>query len=94
MNSAAKGARAERRARWMLEAAGWTVVRAGGSFGAFDLVAFSRSGLRLVQVKCNRPPRPAERARLAAFDNLPRGTSRELWVFSDRVREPEIEVVS
>lgn len=77
----------------MLEAAGWTVVRAGGSLGPFDLVAFSRAGLRLVQVKSNRPPRPAEREALARFDNLPRGATRELWVFRDRERAPEIEVL-
>jgi len=52
MNTKAKGARAERRARAMLEADGWTVIRAGGSFGPFDLVAVSRRGVRLLQVKC------------------------------------------
>jgi len=77
----------------MLEAAGWTVVRAGGSLGPFDLVAFSRAGLRLVQVKMNRGPGQVERARLAAFDNLPHNATRELWLFRDRQRTPQIEVL-
>ncbi len=93
MNAKAKGARAERRARAMLEAAGWAVVRAGGSLGPFDLVAFSQAGLRLIQVKCNRPARPAERAALARFDNLPAGATREVWLFRDRKRESQIEVL-
>ncbi len=93
MNTSAKGGRAERRARKMLEADGYTVVRAGGSLGPFDLVAFSQAGLRLIQVKCNRPPRPAERTALARFDKLPRGATREVWLFRDRKREPQIGVL-
>jgi Holliday junction resolvase len=92
MNAKAKGARAERRARAILEARGWTVIRAGGSLGPFDLVAVSRSGLRLLQIKCNRGPGRRERAALAAFNNMPRGATRELWLFRDRNRTPQIEV--
>jgi Holliday junction resolvase len=92
MNTKAKGARAERRARAMLEAAGWTVIRAGGSLGPFDLVAVSRRGLRLLQVKCNRGLRRKERMALAAFNNFPRGARRELWLFHDRLLTPQIEV--
>ena len=93
MNTSAKGARAERRARRILEPKGYAVVRAGGSLGVFDLVAISRDGLRLVQVKCNRRPGQAERERLGAFNNLPPNTLRELWLFRNRQRNPQIEVL-
>jgi Holliday junction resolvase len=93
VNTSAKGARNERRARRLLEAAGYTVVRAGASLGLFDLVAFGRRGLVLVQVKSNRGPGRAERRQLQRFDNLPRGASKELWVFRDHCAEPKIEVL-
>ena len=89
MNTSAKGARAECRARWILEAKGYAVVRVGGSLGVFDLVAISRDGLRLVQVKCNRGPDHAERERLAAFNDLPPNAIRE----RDRQCNPQIEVL-
>ncbi len=77
-----------RRARRLLEAAGWCVLRTGGSLGAFDLVAFGRRGLRLIQVKTNRGPRRIERERLQSFSNLPAGARKEIWLFRDRQREP------
>lgn len=88
MNCKAKGSRNERRARCLLEAAGWCVVRAGGSLGAFDLVAFGRHDLRLIQAKTNRGLRRTERERLRSFSNLPAGARKEIWLFRDRQREP------
>ena len=61
MNAKAKGTRNERRAKRMLEEAGYYCVRAGGSLGLFDLAAFSRGGCRFVQVKTNRKPKQKER---------------------------------
>ena len=51
MSTAAKGRRAEHRARDLLEAAGYTVTRAAGSKGCADLVAWNTVHLRLVNVK-------------------------------------------
>lgn len=93
MNTSAKGARAERRGRRVLEAEGYTVVRAGASLGVFDLVAIRRDGLLLVQVKRNRGSGHAERERLAGFNNLPPNATRELWLFRDRQRNTQIEVL-
>lgn len=93
MKAKAKGARNERRARALLESSGYTVIRAGASVGLFDLVAFGRNGIALVQVKSNRGPGAAERARLAAFDNLPFGASKQVWTFRDRCTDPQIEVI-
>jgi len=92
MNAKAKGARRERQARMILETAGYFVVKAGGSLGCWDLVALGPQGARLVQVKSNERPRPAERERLALFPRLPYCT-KEVWVFFDRQREPAIEVL-
>lgn len=92
MNTKAKGSRRERQARKILELAGYYVVKAGGSLGLFDLVALGPSGARLVQVKSNERPRPAERERLELFPHF-RYTSKEVWVFFDRQREPAIEVM-
>jgi hypothetical protein len=92
MNAKAKGNRRERQARRILEAAGYFVVKAGGSLGCWDLVALGPHGARLVQVKSNEKPRPAERERLALFPRMPY-CSKELWIFYDRRREPEIETM-
>ncbi len=48
-----KGTRAEHRSRRLLEAAGFSVTRAAGSLGEFDLVGVNGSCFVLVQVKCN-----------------------------------------
>jgi Holliday junction resolvase len=92
MNAKAKGSRRERQARTILETAGYFVVKAGGSLGCWDLVALGPAGARLVQVKSNEKPRPAERERLELFPRLPY-CSKELWVFFDRQKEPAIEVL-
>jgi Holliday junction resolvase len=46
-----KGRRLEHRARALLAAAGYSVVRAAGSKGPVDLIAFNETGFRLVSVK-------------------------------------------
>ncbi len=92
MNTKAKGSRRERQARKILETAGYHVVKAGGSLGVFDLVAIGPHGARLIQVKSNEKPRPAERERLALFPCFPYCT-KELWVFYDRVRAPVMETL-
>ncbi len=56
-------------------------------------MAFNRVRLLLVQVKTKRGPSPAERARIAAFENIPLCARKEVWLFRDRQREPEIEVL-
>ena len=93
MNTKAKGARNERRARLLLEGAGYTVVRAGASLSPFDLVAFGRDGLILAQIKTNRGPGRAEMEELRAFQNLPRGAHKQVWVFRDRSAAPQVEEV-
>lgn len=91
MNGKRKGARAERRAIAMLEAAGYVCTKAGGSLGAFDVIAISAQTIRCVQVKsggqyCSAVER--EHLHLVA---VPANVSKEIWRFPDRCRHPLIE---
>jgi Holliday junction resolvase len=92
MNAKAKGNRQEHRAMRILEAAGYACTRAAASLGVFDIVAVSGQGVRLIQVKSNRPPCPAERETIALFQ-APPGASKEIWIFRDRERAPSITVI-
>lgn len=88
----AKGARRERKARRILEAAGYYVVKSGGSLGMFDLVALGPKDVRLIQVKSNRRPGPVEQEALEQFP-CPSYARKEIWVFYDYGRTPAIEHV-
>lgn len=60
-----KGARAERELMRFAEECGAHVYRGAGSHGAYDVVVSMPNGIRyLVNIKCNRWPKPAERERL------------------------------
>ncbi|MBI3109295.1 MAG: hypothetical protein HYY95_27605 [Candidatus Rokubacteria bacterium] len=89
MNTSAKGRRLEHRSREVLEAAGFTVVRAAASKGDFDLVGYSAAGWCLVQVKATRPPGPMERRALAAAPRPP-ACARLIHVWKPRARLPEV----
>ena len=89
MNASAKGRRLEHRSRRILEAAGFEVIRAAGSKGAFDLAGFSPAGILLIQVKCARLPSPAEREVLALFP-APTNARKLIHVYYPRRREPRV----
>lgn len=93
MSAKSKGSRNERRAIKVLEAAGYTCTKAGGSLGLFDIVAISKQGIRLVQVKTGRNAPPHEREAIAEFDNFPPGSTKELWIWFDYQRQPQITVI-
>lgn len=91
--SARSGARAERRARRILEAAGYIVTRAAGSRGLWDLVAIGPRDIRLVQVKAGTARlSPVEREQLQSA-TVPPNASREYWRFPPRARAPIIETL-
>lgn len=96
INAKRKGARQELRTKHLLEQSGYKGVKAGGSLGEFDLVMMRPGSIRLIQVKSNRRPPPAEREAIAEYELKTGDTvtvSKEIWVWKDYVREPNIEIV-
>ena len=92
MTGYAKGARREHASKRLLEARGYAVVRAAGSHGAFDLVAFSAADVVLVQVKSNRWPGTVEMAALRAFPAPPH-TRKEAHRWRAGARTPDVRPV-
>lgn len=92
MSNARRGAEAERRARRLLEACGFTCVRSAASKSPIDLVAFNGQALRLVQVKYRCYVSSIEREALQLLPRPP-GATVEIWRFIPRRREPLIEVL-
>lgn len=86
-NAKRKGSRNEHRCMKILEAAGYACTRAAASLGVFDIVAINRHGVRLIQVKSNRAPAPAEREAMQLFP-APPSCTKEYWVFVDRRKDP------
>lgn len=92
MDTKAKGNRAERKAKAILERAGYVCTKSGASLGVFDIIAENPLGIRHVQVKSNRIPDPVEREDMMAIrQRLPSNSTVEYWVFYDGNGEPRIE---
>jgi len=90
VNSKRKGTHGEHKTRRRLEALGYSVVRAGGSLGCFDLIALGAEDIRAVQVKVNGYVSKAERAAMLAA-TLPPNAHREIWRWVDYARQPQME---
>ena len=54
MHAKRKGYRVERKIRIFFEKSGWTVVRAGASLGAADLICLKRKNCILLQIKATK----------------------------------------
>jgi Holliday junction resolvase len=93
MKAKRKGTRNEHKAIKILEAAGYHCTRAAGSLGLFDILAISRQGIRLVQVKSNRNAGLAEREAIQEFSGIPQNASKEIWIFEDYGRVPIIKEI-
>ena len=91
-NCKAKGTRLELKTMKRLEAVGYKCTRAAASLGEWDVIAIGPHGTRLVQVKANRRPGSVEMEALNSFE-VPPHTSKEVWVWKDRAREPIIEIL-
>jgi hypothetical protein len=96
MNTAKKGAAAERRTMQVLSVAGYDSIRAAASKGTWDVVAWGPQGVRFVQVKaggayCSSVER--EQIKLAV---VPPGATKEIWRWPSlgAKASPIIEVVS
>ena len=89
-NKSRKGISKERLVKKMLERVGYLVLRSAASKGPFDLVALRKNEVRLIQVKTNRHPSTEEEENLIEIANRLIPFSVEVWVFYDRLPEPEI----
>ena len=85
-----KGTRNEHRSRMIFEAAGYTVSRATGSLGAWDLIAISATDVVLCQVKTTAWPRTLEMEELRAF-SCPPNCRRIVHRWRDRVPVPDVK---
>ena len=92
MNRKRKGSRNELKTKRYLEKeAGYQCTKAGGSLGAWDLIAIDRQGVLLVQVKSNRMPGPKERKRLQDFVAPDRPAVRKvIYIWIDHARKPAV----
>lgn len=73
-----------------LEADGWTVIRAAGSKGPYDLIAFPRSDFgnqRVIalQVKLTNDPGAAKRLLLGFHPNFTESYETQMWVRCGKV---------
>ena len=89
-NRGAKGRRAEWRSRDWLQSQGYEVVRAAGSKGAFDLVAWNDEEILLVNVKCNCWAPPMERLAMSGTV-APPNARRVMHRWDDRARAPRVQ---
>ncbi len=91
MNAKRKGTRAEHKAIKAHEAAGYVCTRAGGSLGAFDVIALGPDDVKAIQVKSGQQRLSrTEREQITTLQ-LCSLVSRECWVYRDRARSPRIE---
>ena len=89
----AKGARLERKIKKLLEEEGFLVFRSAGSHGIFDLAAIGHNKVRLLQCKAgNAKPSKLEMDLMKAYQGPP-FTSKELWIWKDRAKAPEITII-
>ena len=93
INGKRKGARAEHKAMRLLEAAGYSCVRAGGSLGMFDVIAIGQFDIRCLQVKSGGEYCSHVERELMRECRVPVNCSREIWRFPDRCKAPLIEVL-
>ena len=89
-NAKRKGSRNEHKTIRRLEEMGYRCTRAAGSLGEFDIVAIGRHDIRLVQVKSNCFPGPAERETIELVPAPPNAV-KELWRWDDHARRPRIQ---
>ena len=85
MGNYKRGYRAELAARKEMETQGYTVLRAAGSKGPFDLVAFTGKTVRFIQVKRARNGNSGlTKAVKELVDVLvPPCAVKELWIWRD-----------
>jgi len=90
MNKKAKGNRNERRSRNLYKAAGYTVIKAGASLGAFDLVAWNSKEIHYIQVKTRDWPGKEEKANMLKVV-IPFNGKRFMHRYRKGISKPDIK---
>lgn len=93
MSNYSRGRALEHRAQKVLESVGYSTVRAAGSKGVVDIIAFGVGPVRLISVKSNG--RYVSGIEREALQRVKANTNAqvEIWRFLPRVRDPLIEVL-
>ena len=87
-----KGSRNERRSIKILETAGYTCFKSGGSIGIFDIIGISATDIVLVQVKSNHNPSPVEIEAMELFI-CPENCRKLIHRWNDYSRLPVVREV-
>ena len=90
MNSKRKGTRNEHRSLQLLEAAGYSCVRAAASLGVWDIVGIGSNDLVLLQVKSRDWPGSVEMEALKNFP-CPLNCKKLVHRWRDRQRLPDVK---
>lgn len=93
MNTKRKGARAEHKSMKVLEAEGYSCVRAAASLGVFDIVGIRSSDVALVQVKTRDWAGSAETESIRLFP-APPNARKLIHRWRDRCRVPDVKVIA
>lgn len=72
-----------------LKSKGYRCIRSAGSHGVFDVTAFNKYVIRLIEVKRNDYPLPNEILGMKSFV-CPDNCKKEIWIWKNRKSEPEI----
>jgi len=84
-----RGYNIERKALKELEKEGFFSIRSAGSHSKFDIVAINKNEIRLIQLKSVRTKYYSfkkEIEELKKFNNYPKNTTIELWVWLSRIK--------
>lgn len=87
-----KGRQKEYSVMRMLEATGFNCIRASGSHGIFDVIAFGLGQVRMIQVKADCTMDDVE-IEIAQNIKVPIGVTKELWIFTKGNRTPNIRIL-
>jgi hypothetical protein len=92
MSNKSKGSYAELKVRDILQAEGYVVCKAGGSLGAFDLVAVGKDDVRLVQVKYGTARLSRREREEIQGIPVPKNVTKEYWLLLKR-KKPLIKLL-
>lgn len=92
MNCKKKGSKNERKSIKLLETAGYTCTKAGGSLGVFDIIGIGSQDIVLLQVKSNQFPGTAEMEAIRGF-TAPSNCRKLVHRWRDYARMPDVKEV-